>query len=372
MYETHTRRAKEYFEVFDELRDEGYIAHEEWVTTPVEKRELVSKMTNQIIADALFEKGYSRGSPNELLKYRRRWLNNRGFLEEQGIQQEISRDNDPIVGAVEAFKKRIEKEAHEKAEQAIQSMQLQLNNIKEEYANLKQEHQTVLNERNLATSDLKELKNINKSLENEGIKLKKDFSSLESSFNTAEKKHAEYKEEKEQHHVRMMQAKDDSINHLTKDIDQFRSDYKQNLSDSKEQSEKQRHDFIAKIDGLTVENQKLSKTLHKSEMVEQKANDQHQILQKQLNQFKTTYNDLNKDFKHKADLLLKSEKQISALDSKVNELKSIIVDEKAQKQVFHEKLLNTQKDIGRLTTENNELKRQIERVKTSASKNRGK
>lgn len=83
MSELRTRRANEYFEVFDELHDDGYVTHEEWLSLPVEKRELVVKMTNQIIADALVEKGHSRGSPNELLKYRKRWLTARGVLEDQ-------------------------------------------------------------------------------------------------------------------------------------------------------------------------------------------------------------------------------------------------------------------------------------------------
>jgi hypothetical protein len=81
-----------------------------------------------------------------------------------------SAKSDPIVGAVEAFKKRIEKEANEKADQSIQSMQMQLNKIKEEYSDLKQEHQTVLNERNLAIDDAKKLKYTNKSLESDVIK----------------------------------------------------------------------------------------------------------------------------------------------------------------------------------------------------------
>lgn len=33
-----TRRAQEYFDVFDELHAEGYVTHEEWMATPVKER----------------------------------------------------------------------------------------------------------------------------------------------------------------------------------------------------------------------------------------------------------------------------------------------------------------------------------------------
>lgn len=80
MKELQTRRAKEYFEVFDELHEDGYVTHEEWMARSPDERETIAKMINQIIADALVEKGYSRGSPNELLKYRKKWLQKRGLL----------------------------------------------------------------------------------------------------------------------------------------------------------------------------------------------------------------------------------------------------------------------------------------------------
>jgi len=214
-------------------------------------------------------------------------------------------------------------------------------------------------------NELNKLKHTNESLESGIIKFKQDYSMLESKFNTAKKQYDESIKNEKMHHEKMMQTKDNSIKHLTEETKHFRSDYKQSFSELKEQAEKQRHDFIAKIDALTTDNQKLSKALHKAEMTAQKTSDQCQMLQKQLNQLKDTYDDLNKEFKQKTDLLLKSEKQISALDSKINELKSIITDEKSQKQILQEKLLDSQKNIGKLTTDNNYLKQQINNLKKS-------
>ena len=109
-------------------------------------------------------------------------------------------------------------------------------------------------------------------------------------------------------------------------------------------------------------------------MNEQKANDQCQVLHKQLNQLKTTHNNLNKDFKQKMDLLLKSEKQIAKLESKANELASIIADEKAEKQDVQKKLLEAQKELGKLATENKHLNKhlnqQMDNLKNSLMKSK--
>jgi hypothetical protein len=60
-----TRRAREYYEVFDELYEDGYIPHEIWQTLSKEKQESQAKMTVRIVEDALTEHGYSKGCSNE-------------------------------------------------------------------------------------------------------------------------------------------------------------------------------------------------------------------------------------------------------------------------------------------------------------------
>lgn len=364
-----TRRAREYYEVFDELYEDGYVPHEIWQTLSKEKQESQAKMTIRIVEDSLVEHGYSKGCSNEQKKYRTCWLQDRGLTDLENLNVDSAK-SDPIVGAVEAFKKRIEKEAHEKADQSIQSMQTQLNKIKEEYSNLKQEHQVVLNERNLAIDDAKKLNYANKSLENDVVKFKKDCSNLESNLNKEKADHAESIKKEQEHRERLIKSKNDALDRLTESNNKHRDDYKQSVSELKEQSEQQRHAFIARIDALNTENQKLSKSLHKAEMSEQKANDQCQVLQKQLNQLKNTYNDLNKDFKQKTDLLLKSEKQAAKLESKAIELESIVADEKAEKQKIQEKLLEAQKELGKLTTENKHLNQQINKLESALKKSK--
>ena len=119
MNESLTRRAQEYFEVFDELHAEGYVSHEEWMATPLKERESIAKMTNHMIQDLLVEKGYSRGSPNELLKYRKRWLQKRGILESQGMQQPQSASDDPIYQVFETVRQKFEKEAEDKIDEHL-------------------------------------------------------------------------------------------------------------------------------------------------------------------------------------------------------------------------------------------------------------
>ncbi len=60
-----TRRAREYFEVFDALRAEGYLSYEEWQYIEPNDQKNHLRMTNVIIEDALLERCYSKGSASE-------------------------------------------------------------------------------------------------------------------------------------------------------------------------------------------------------------------------------------------------------------------------------------------------------------------
>ena len=106
-----TRRAREYYEVFDELYEDRYVPHEIWQTLNKDQQESQAKMTVRLVEDVLVEHGYSKGCSNEQKKYRTRWLQDRGLTDIGNLGVESAK-SDPIVGAVEAFKKRIEKEAN--------------------------------------------------------------------------------------------------------------------------------------------------------------------------------------------------------------------------------------------------------------------
>lgn len=139
MNKTLTRRAKEYFEVLDELRSKGYITNEEWQLLSVQEQESSLRMTNRIIEDSLLEHGYSKGLPTEQKKYRHLWMQERG-VDPKATKETKSKilESDPILSAVTALKKQLNDEARVRVEEANQKADKRAGRLEEQLRQAKQ------------------------------------------------------------------------------------------------------------------------------------------------------------------------------------------------------------------------------------------
>ena len=360
MNESLTRRAQEYFEVFDELHAEGYVSHEEWMATPLKERESIAKMTNHMIQDLLVEKGYSRGSPNELLKYRKRWLQKRGILESQIGQKDKPASDDPIYQMVESVRLKLEKEAEDKVDEAKQTADQKVNEANERYEDIKKELLLTRKTLDALQADHRSMKEENRAFTSTLKESEKKNTAFETQLTGLEKSSAELLKKEKTHHEEMMQNKDNTIKRLEDDLHKSREDYKSQLSDLKQQSEDQRHQLIVEVRSYKDKSQKLEKECHQLQLAEQRLKSQYQSLEKQSKQLKATYDMLNQDYKKKATEFLESEKERTALKTKLAALENKLLDEKHEREIAHNKLLSAQAHFGKLEGIVEEQKRRIE------------
>jgi chromosome segregation ATPase len=364
MKEMPTRREKEYFEVFDELHNNNYVTHEEWQTISLEKRETVAKMTNQIIRDALLEKKYSGGSPNECIKYRQRWLNKRGVLAGNHLLAEDTKKNDVLYGAVESIRNKLEKQAQDKVDLAIQAAQEKITVANNQYEEIKRELFTTKKTLDAVLVENRVFRDENKGMIVDLRNLEKKNASLETQLKNLESSKTELLRKEEIHYKEMLVAKKKTIDLLEEQTKKQQEDYKNDISDIKEKAEDQRHKLIVEVQAKKDVNQKLTVSLHKLEISEQKYKHQEETLQKRLTQLKKVYDELNREYKQQVKQAFVTEKENVAIKSTNAALQQKVVDLQDDKKQLNKELLQSKKDIGFLTAGLKEKERIIQNFKS--------
>jgi CDP-diacylglycerol pyrophosphatase len=140
-----TRREREIWQVCDELVAKGMLGN---------------KVTGEAIRDQLLEHGYTKGSPNEIYKYRKNWREARGILAEDYSlppQGQIVL-SDPIARAVESVRTEIRNEAHIEIEEIRRNTQEQVNFFQTKICEIEQELKAELEKNQKLTLELSEYK----------------------------------------------------------------------------------------------------------------------------------------------------------------------------------------------------------------------
>jgi chromosome segregation ATPase len=366
-----TRRAREYCEVLDKLRDEGYLTYEEWEAVSPKIQEEKTRLTSRQLEDEMMAAGYSKGSPQEQKKYRQLWLKERGILEGNELQMGHV-TSDPILSAVETFKKRLEKDANERAENAIQAAQIKVKKADEKHKILEEEYYGLNQERDSLQNELSKLKRTQAYLEKTHGTLEKNYESLEKQLKEDNKNYKEHKEKEQKHHKEMMDEKDKTINQLRVDLQKTKQEAKQDISDIKESAEKQRHQFIVDIQVLRDENNKLQKQTHKLELNLQKMTTQAQIKEQQRKQLQQSYETLSKEYKVKSKESLEKDKKLSALQVANRMLEETKTQYKNDLEKAQKNHADAKEKIGYLLNDLEDKKRQLYNIEQQLKKHEQK
>jgi len=293
MQKNPTRRAKEYFEILDELRQEGFLTHEEWRLLPPNEQLSRSKMTNRIIEDALIDHGYSKGSPNELKKYRELWILERDIVlsvDHADIKFDIT--SDPILSAVDHFRKKIVSEAEEKTHQEILKLKNELEIVKSQYfekCDIFQEVSDKYSQVQHLSEDLQsQCGMLQKQLENE-LKMRE---LAEKRFNDADNSYNQLLNVNH-HMLSDLSEHDEQLSHLfDQNLSKIQEQFNTQLNDFINNFEKQQQESLFMIEKLFEEKQSLAVQLecttkecesHKSRIVH---------YQEELSRYKNHENEL--------------------------------------------------------------------------------
>ena len=344
-----TRRAKEYFEVLDELRQEGFITHEEWQVLPTNDQLTKSKMTNRIIEDALIDHNYSKGSPNELKKYRQLWMQERDISPEiNELNQNIDIQSDPILSAVDHFRKKIYSEAEQKTQNELNKLQDELDLVKKHYFEKSKEYQEVTDDcERLAkiNDDLKsQCQNIDQIFHNELKKreiAEKRFEDADKNYNSLLDVNHQMLGHLASHDIEMEEQFNQSINTII-------SEKKSELTDLTQFFEKQLQDHLLIIEQtssenglLKGENEKLSgELLLNAEWLKK--------LQKRELDFENVLKEHEKEFKTLEDANKKLENEMVFVTVESIHLKTLAEECKNQRNTANELSREIIQKFGRL------------------------
>lgn len=227
-----TRRAQEYFEVLDLLRKEGYLAHEEWVSASNEEVKQHQRMTNTVIEDALAKRGYSRGSPNELKKYRMQWMDARG-IKYTPIPSPISapRQSLSVNYTDDALKNHLKK--------TLQDNEIELKKTTVENDKLKSTIESLQQSLHDAHDKINTLFQTNISLQAELVKEKNNRFACESQLKASENAFKQFKNETSHHFESLQGINESSLQYLSEENKRLKESYQQELKRSQEFNERE-------------------------------------------------------------------------------------------------------------------------------------
>lgn len=227
-----TRRAKEYFEILDDLRKEGYLTHEEWLTASNEEVKQHQRMTNTVIEDTLAKRGYSRGSPNELKKYRIQWMDARGIkytpIPQLAPMSHPSLSVNYTNGALRNhFKK------------TLQHSEIELKIVNEQNEKLRIEIESIQQSLNAAHDKINTLFQENIHLQAELVKEKNNRFACESRLEASENAFKQVKNETALHFDSLQSINTSSLQYLNEENKRLKESYQQELKRLQEFTERE-------------------------------------------------------------------------------------------------------------------------------------
>jgi len=363
-----TRRAREYFEVLDSLREEGYVTHEELQLLDAKKQAETPRMTARLIEDALLEKGFSKGSPNEQKKYRLLWMQERGIVAELENPQMRLIEDDPIVGAAIAVRRQLQNDAdkliadvQKKAEEKITEISTKYSDLQKQFTTLQEKHSDLIKENEERKGKLAKI-------EAELSQTIKDKAYAEATLRDKERDFVQKKTDLENGIATQKSKNEELVIANEKYIEVLKTKHKDEISTIKEYAEKQRHDHIIEIDNLKIDKKKLENEFEKAK---------HSITQIthnniELNQLSKRLEEEVKHLRAENNTLSSErrsvENSLAGAKGEVKQLQSLFNDQKTDYSAIQEQLLNYKEKVGRLEEQLQQTKNELDSVRGEQNK----
>lgn len=349
-----TRREREIWQVCDELVLEGTLGH---------------KVTGEAIRERLLELGYSKGSPNEIYKYRKNWREGRGIVEEDFSQPiKAVTLTDPIARAVEAVRQEIRKEAESEIEQIrketqeqTQRLQVQAQETDRELKQLLETYQSLSSVNAELQAENRQLQRLLSDEKQLKSALEQQVKSKDESLNQLESETAKVLKELKNNHIEIKEQ-------FNKQLLNTELHYQKEIDDLKSLHENQRHQWLMDNDRLKVSNQEYDVKLGKIESKLENENQKNQELLINLKTLESKIEDLKLERRNQQNT-------IKALENKLAVVETELKDSKHQYETMHGLHLELQyglqsklQIIGQLEERNRQLQMIIKEKSTAGSK----
>lgn len=358
-----TRRAKEYFEVLDGLRLEGYVTNEQWQSLSIQEQTNAPRMTSRTIEDALLEHSYSKGSPSEQKKYRLLWMKERGIASElSGNTQARDLESDPIFGAVSAIRKQLNDEANLLIEEAAKKADEKVAEINTKYSNLQTQLANLQGKYNELAVLHDELKNKAKSVESDLLQIIKDKARAEATLKSEQEGFLKDRGQFESDIAELKDKHNSLVKSHEKYIESLHAQYKGEISLIKEYSERQRHSHIAEIDNLKVAKSKLEKELDKTKDTEQKLTHTNIDLARQLKRQEEETKHFQKENVTLVTDLRNNDKVFAETKGELKQLQISLSNQKEDYQNANKQLLDYKERVGRLEEQLQQAKTELANI----------
>lgn len=357
MKQPKTRRENEIWQACDALVAEGILGH---------------KVTGDMLREKLLDLGHSKGSPNEIYKYRRNWREARGIVEEDfsRSQNDALALSDPIVRAAEAIRKEIEMKATAAIEKMRHEAELQVNScqgkLDERERDLKQLSE---NNKELAFGNT-ELKGESRTLQAQLFEEKQKTSVLEQSIRSSAVALQKFEREADRLLVELKQSHLETCEGLKDRLKDSEAYYQKEIDKYREIYEKQRHEWMVVNDGLKVTHQRLEVKNVKTELQLSEAYQKIQLLTKTLNQLELKVEELKADRRHQEEALKASKLASAAVEEAVKQKQYELENLKTVQDESQQALENKMQLIGKLEEQNRALQDLLQKQSTEMLKAR--
>lgn len=357
-----TRRAREYFEILDLLREEGLVTHEEWMQLDAKQQSETPRMTVRTIEDALLEAGYSKGSSNEQKKYRLLWMQERGLIPEEKHSQTRLVQDDPLFGAAVAIRKQLQDEAtrviseeKRKTDEIVQEVNAKYSNLQTQLTSVHEKYSEVCKENT-------ELKSKSEKTELELLQTLKNKVSLEAILEAKEKELFKEKENFENKSKEEKSKYDALVIQNKKEIDSLIQKHQDEVSTIKEYSERQRHDHVVEIENSRVAKKKLEADLEKARESAEKltrTNIELTHLTKRLED-EITY--LRNDYKSMKDKGRTIEREYAETKGELKQLQFLFNNQRSDYQKIQSNFIECKEQTGRLEEQLQQTKNELAKI----------
>jgi len=342
MKKPKTRREWEIWQACDQLVAEGTLGY---------------KVTGDAIREHLLEQGLSKGSPNEIYKYRKSWREARGVLDEDFSQNEPQQLilNDPLSRAVEAVRHEIRLEAEREIQQIKDDTTEQINKAQKALLERELELKTTLDKHQELVSENFRLKSTNSTLQNElqdkkqqNLSLEQQLTFLEAARNTQERQASQLLSELKSSHAQ-------TFENLNNNLLTLEARYQKEVHEYKELLESQRHKYIVELDNLKIDKMNLDVKLGQTEDKFIGLNKNFQESQFVIKNFEVELENLKLEMKNQQTANKAQEIKLVATEV---ELKQIVQQHETQQGIQKELQISFQNKIqfiGQLEERNRQL-----------------
>ncbi len=327
-----------------------------------------NKVTGDAIREHLLVLGFSKGSPNEIYKYRKNWREGRGIEDEDFSQPDKGSValTDPLMRAVEAVRTEIRAEKQVEIDNVKKDTKEQINMIQESLQESGRQLQNALEKNQLFGTENVELKSGISLLQIQLSEERQKATTLEQALKSSEESHKKLEQTMQNLLLELKNSHERTQETLQKQLQDTIEYYQTEINEYKERLEKHRHQAILEIDNLKTKNHQLELKYANIE------NQLTQITQKEkdhginIQGHKAKIHSLQEEIKTKQNKIKEMEITLSISETELKYFKNQLEMQLGMQKELQHNLQTSNQTIGQLEERNRQLKASLVETKNNA------